>query len=78
MISFKVGSTYYDRSIGDHNCIYKAEIVARTAKTVTIKMYGKNTCKKRITVYCDSETFKPFGSYSMAPIINADNKLKGN
>ena len=36
-------------------------------------MYGENECKRRITVWQDSEAFKPFGTYSMCSIINAEN-----
>ena len=77
MIKFEVGSTYYARSAGDYDCIFKAAIVARTAKTVTIKMYGYDECKKRISVFCNTEIFKPFGTYSMCPIISAEKEIKG-
>jgi len=38
---FEVGKTYATRSIGDHDCNFSFAILARTAKTVTIKVDGQ-------------------------------------
>jgi hypothetical protein len=69
--TFQVGRTYYTRSIGDADCIFSFEILARTAKSVTIKAHGK-TARRGLSVYEGVEQFKPLGSYSMCPIISAD------
>jgi hypothetical protein len=66
--AFRVGATYSTRSIGDHNCIIAVTIAMRTAKTVTTTD-GKQF---RVSVYRDCEQIKPWGSYSMAPIVSAD------
>lgn len=65
---FQVGSTYQTRSACDSNCIFKATIIKRTAKTVT----AANGKTFRVSVYEGVEQFKPCGSYSMAPILSAD------
>ncbi len=72
---FEAGKTYYTNSVCDNDCTFKTYIVSRTAKTVTIKMHGYDAVKKRITVYNGSETIKPLGSYSMAPVISSEKEL---
>lgn len=65
---FQPGRTYWTRSIGDHECIFRETIVSRTAKTVTTakgKRFG-------VSVYEGIEQFRPHGRYSMAAIISAD------
>ena len=68
--AFEIGKTYSTRSIGDHNCIIKITIVSRTKSFIT------TTEGKRLKVsdkyYPGVEQCKPDGSYSMAPIIGAD------
>ena len=71
MTQFKVGRTYYTRSICDYDCIFRHEILARTGKTVTIHYNGRDV-KRGITVYDGIEQFKPYGTYSMCAIISAD------
>ena len=68
MTQFEIGKTYYTRSACDYECIFKATIAKRTDKTVTTTD-GKSF---RVKSWCDVEQFKPYGSYSMAPIISAD------
>ena len=68
---FEVGKVYASRSACDHEAIFKFTILARTAKTVTVTVFG-NTVKRGISVYNGVEQFKPHGSYSMAVIISAD------
>jgi hypothetical protein len=64
---FQVGATYQTRSIGDHNCIISCTIAARTNSTVTLT----NGKKFRVSEYNGAEQFRPWGSYSMAPIMDA-------
>lgn len=68
---FEIGKTYATRSICDHNCIYSFTILARTAKTVTVNVHGKQA-KRGLQLRDGVEEFKPFGTYSMAPTIKAD------
>lgn len=67
MIAFKVGSTYTTRSACDHECIFSLTVASRTAKTIKTTE-GKTL---RIAEYDGAEFVKPYGSYSMAPIIRA-------
>ena len=71
MKQFQAGKTYQTRSICDHNCIISVNIVARTAKTVKTSD-GKTF---RVTVYENREQFMPWGRYSMAPIIDAEDEV---
>lgn len=66
MKQFEAGKTYTIRSICDHDCVISVTIEKRTAKTVTVK--GKTF---RIAEYDGAEYIKPWGSYSMAPMIRA-------
>lgn len=68
MSKFEAGKTYTTRSIGDHNCIIKVTVASRTAKTIKT-LDGKTF---RISEYENVECIKPWGSYSMAPILSAD------
>ncbi len=71
MKTFEVGKTYWTRSAGDHECIFSFEILARTAKTVTIAKHGKRV-RRGLRIANDVEQFMPFGNYSMAAVITAD------
>ncbi len=68
MQQFMIGKTYFTRSPGDHNCVVRATIVKRTAKTITTDK-GETF---RVKVWNDVEQFLPWGSYSMSPAIRAD------
>jgi len=65
---FEPGKTYWTRSIGDADCIFRITVASRTAKTIKTST-GKTL---RITPYDGRETVKPHGSYSMCPVIGAD------
>lgn len=68
MQTFQTGKTYSTRSICDSNCIISITIARRTAKTIW------TTCGKqlRVSEYDGAETVKPYGTYSMCPIIRAN------
>jgi hypothetical protein len=68
---FQIGRTYSTRSICDHDCIFAFTILGRTAKTVTIQVHGK-TVRRGLSLWNDVEQFSPYGRYSMAPIVGAD------
>ena len=70
---FIVGETYSTRSIANWDCIYSFTILKRTAKTVWVVVNGK-LVSRRVSEYEGAETFKPFGNYSMCPIITATNE----
>ena len=67
---FEPGKTYTCRSIGDYSCIITARILKRTAKTVTAEVEGKAKTF-RPGIYDEAEYIRPWGSYSMAPILRA-------
>jgi hypothetical protein len=70
-VQFEIGKTYAERFASDWDSIAYFTIEARTDKTVTTKVHGK-TVRRGIKVRNDVETFKPFGSYSMAMVVGAD------
>lgn len=74
MIQFQVGKTYTTRSACDHTCIVSLIVVSRTAKTITADLGHRGVKTLRIAVYEGYETVKPWGSYSMAPVISAHKK----
>jgi len=72
MTKFQVGQTYSTRSICDHECIFSFTILARTAKQITTVVSGKTVKRGLATNWAGTaESFKPFGSYSMAAVIDA-------
>lgn len=70
MEKFKINQLLETRSICDYNCIFRAEVLKRTDKTVTIICDGK-IITRRIKVCDGVEFIYPFGKYSMAPIFRA-------
>jgi hypothetical protein len=74
MAKFIVGNTYSMRSICDHECVWTFTVIKRTAATITITD-GKETktCRivKKYSEYDGRETVKPFGTYSMCPLLRA-------
>lgn len=71
MSAFQIGRTYTTRSVCDHDCVISVPVIARTAKTITTSMRGE-TKILRIAVRNGIELVKPWGTYSMAPIVTAD------
>ena len=84
---FEVGATYQTRSIGDHNCTVAVTIASRT-KCFVRTTEGKRLKVQSMTHYsfpCGTddtgslvksvEHVKPWGSYSMAPSIGADQRI---
>jgi len=71
MKTFETGKTYTTRSICDHACIISVTITKRTAKTVTATVRGESKTF-RVATYDGAEFIKPWGAYSMAPIIRAE------
>lgn len=70
--TFIPGQTYSTRSICDHDCIISFTVTKRTAHTITVDL--KNRGVKTLRPSRDDrgvESVKPWGNYSMAPMINA-------
>ncbi len=73
MKQFEIGKTYATRSIVDADTWVRITVAKRTAKTITTTE-GKTL---RPHVYEDTEQVRPWGSYSMCPIIGADDEGRG-
>lgn len=67
-MKFEPTKSYTMRSVCDHDAVWTIEVVARTAKMVTLST-GK---RFRVGVYDGVEFIRPLGTYSMAPILRAD------
>lgn len=72
--AFEVGRTYQCRSIGDYGCVWYFRVVKRTAKTITLEgdTDTPEPIVRRIYEYEGVEHLRPFGTYSMCPILGAD------
>lgn len=70
---FVVGRTYATRSICDHDCIIQITVIGRTAKTLRVQT-NRGLQTLRVSEYRGIEQVKPWGSYSMAPIVGADDE----
>ena len=73
MTKFETGKTYYTRSVGDYDTIVRVTVAKRTDKTIVTDAGDR----LRINVWQDVEQVKPWGSFSMAPIVGADRLLVG-
>lgn len=74
MAQFETGKTYSTRSICDHTCIIEITVIKRTAKTIVADCGWMGEKRLRITEHNGVETVKPWGSYSMAPVIDATDR----
>ena len=69
---FTVGQKLSDRSACDWDCIFRATVIKRTAKRVTLDL-GRGEIKT-VGIFIDyngNEACFPFGRYSMASIFSA-------
>ena len=74
---FEVGKIYATRSVCDYNCIISVTVQKRTAKTVQVLLDGKSK-SFRVGGYDGAEYIRPWGSYSMCPIIRATDRALYN
>ena len=70
MSKFETGKTYTARSICDHDCIFSITVLARTAKTVTVKTMGE-TKRCKIQDIDGVEGVYAQGRFSMSPLFKA-------
>ena len=73
MTKFETGKTYYTRSVADYDTIVRVTVAKRTDKTIVTAAGDR----LRINVWQGVEQVKPWGSFSMAPIVGADRLLAG-
>ena len=71
MAKFEEGKTYTARSVCDANCVIAVTVQKRTARTITTKVRGKSKTL-RVSEFGGVECVRPWGSYSMAPIVSAE------
>ncbi len=70
--TFIPGRTYFARSACDYDCIFRFEVVRRTAKTVFISYHGQIT-GRRVRLDGDGiEMIDPMGRFSMSPVLRAN------
>lgn len=83
MKQFEVGKKYSMRSSCNHECVWTYKVVDRTASTVVLQQVmngqprgdkARFRISKGISEHFGAESVKPLGSYSMCPILCADNK----
>lgn len=75
MKTFKTGQRYGTASACDRNCIFKFTINRRTTKSVWITGESVHNKRRKIDVWNGEETIMPLGSYSMAPILGANDAI---
>ena len=77
MCHFRVGKTYYMRSICDHNCIWNCTVFKRTKCFVSLKIKGYvDPVKVKIhTEEGFSECCYPLGTFSMCPLLNSEREV---
>ena len=76
MKTFEIGKSYTHGWIGDSELFTTWTVIARTAKTITIKNGNEiRKCRiiKNLTEWNKAETVLPYGDYSMRPSLSADN-----
>lgn len=69
MTTFQPGKTYTTRSVCDHDCIISVTVASRTDKT--IKTADGKSLRIFVPEYDGIERVRPWGRYSMAPIVSA-------
>ena len=70
-MKFEAAKTYTTRSVCDHDCVISVTVIKRTAKTIRTMIRGE---EKTLRIFIDmdgNEAVRPWGSYSMAPIVTA-------
>ena len=73
-IQFETGKTYRCRSMCDYDCIIEGTVLRRTAKTVTMQLRNKVKVFRPFDPH-GIEMVRPWGSYSMCPIMSADREV---
>ena len=79
-MKFETGKTYTTRLITNHDSIISFYVIKRTDKTVTVRGDVMDTHAAdrqaphtmRLKLWQDVETFKPWGTYSMCPVVSAE------
>jgi hypothetical protein len=76
-MKFQLNKQYQTRSICDHDCIFSYEVTKLSKGFVTVK--SRMDGEKRKKIYVDHNGIEfcyPQGTYSMCPILKADELVK--
>ena len=74
MTKFEIGKEYTHGWVGDSDLFTTWQVIKRTESTITIQHNDEiKTCKiiKKLSEWDDAECVRPFGKYSMCPILRA-------
>jgi hypothetical protein len=74
---FQVGKEYTTRLITDYDAKISFKVLKRTDKTVTVvgSLIDNPKTFKVNTRYSNFEQIRPWGSYSMCPVLGADDEV---
>jgi hypothetical protein len=72
---FQVGKTYQTFFACDYDSKINMTVLSRTAKTIKVQINHEVKTLRVSTKYNPVEVVKPFGSYSMAPAIDANDLI---
>jgi len=67
---FETGQTYSTRLVTNYDTVVSITVLSRTAKTIKAST-SEGIKTFRVSVHDGAEQVKPWGSYSMAPIVSA-------
>ena len=68
MIKFEVGKTYYTRSFGNWDVVYRFKVVKRTEKTVWLETFQARRVDRSLGL---AERISPLGRYAFSPVLDA-------
>lgn len=71
--TFEVGKRYFMRSACNYEVVWVYTVISRTKKFVTLQDDKGRVRRRGVYVYRNEECANPLGSFSMAPVLAADN-----
>lgn len=71
--TFEVGKRYFMRSTCNYEVVWVYTVISRTKKFVTLQDDKGRVRRRGVYVYRNEECANPLGSFSMAPVLAADN-----
>lgn len=74
--TFEVGKRYFMRSACNYEVVWVYTVISRTKKFVTLQDDKGRVRRRGVYVYRNEECANPLGSFSMAPVLAADNVVK--
>ncbi len=71
--TFEVGKRYYMRSACNYEAVWVYTVISRTKKFVTLQDDKSRVRRRGVYVLNNEERTNPLGTFSMAPVLAADN-----